>query len=55
MISAEAKMAYDEVDEPTLIAAMEVVEQLAGECLRLARRKSGVTGLRVVAKPDPEA
>ena len=28
---AEAKTTYDEFDEPTLIAATEVVESLAGE------------------------
>ena len=48
---AEAKTAYDEVDEPTLIAA---VQKLAGECLQLARRESRAIGLRVAAKPDPE-
>ena len=47
----ESKVAYDEVDEPALIAAMETIEQLAGECLRLARRQSKATGLRVVQKP----
>lgn len=48
---AESKVAYDQVDEPALIAALEVIEQLSKECLRLARRESEFTGLRVVSKP----
>ena len=54
---AESKAAYDRVDEPTLIAALETIEQLTAECLRLARRKSefGVSTnptLRVIRKSD---
>ena len=49
---AESKKAYDDVDEPALIAALEVIEQLTQECLELARRKSTATGLRVVRRPD---
>jgi hypothetical protein len=48
---AESKAAYDQVDEPTLIAALEVIEQLTGECLQLARRKSRALGFRVVREP----
>ena len=51
---AESKTAYDQVDEAALIAAMETIEQLAGECLTLARRTSKATGLRIVCKPGPD-
>lgn len=50
----ESKVAYDQVDEPALIAAMETIEQLAGECLRLARRQSTSPGLRIVQKPTQD-
>lgn len=51
---AESKKAYDAVDEPTLIAAMEEVQQLAHECQRLAQRKSAppTPQLRVINPPD---
>lgn len=49
---AESKTAYDQVDEPALIAAMETIEQLTREVLRLARRESApMPGLRVVRPP----
>jgi len=49
---AESKVAYDQVDEPALIAAMETIEQLTREVLRLARRESAPTaGLRIVRPP----
>ena len=50
---AESKTAYDQVDEPALIAALEVIEQLAQEALTLARRQGPpAPGLRVVRTPD---
>lgn len=48
---AASRKAYDDVDEPELIAALEVIKQMADECLELARRKSTATGLRVVRQP----
>lgn len=48
---AASRRAYDEVDEPELIEALEVIKQMAEECLVLARRKSTATGLRVVRPP----
>jgi hypothetical protein len=51
----EAELAYDNVDEPALIAAMEKVQELTGEVLQLARRKSNATGLRVVRPPKSDA
>lgn len=48
---AESKAAYDAVDEPELIAALEVIQQLTGECLQLARRQSRAVGLHVVREP----
>ena len=48
---AESKAAYDQVDEPSLIASLEAIQKLTGECLTLARRKSTFTGLRVVTPP----
>ena len=49
---SESKVAYDQVDEPALIEAMETIEQLTREVLRLARRESAPTaGLRVVRPP----
>lgn len=52
---AESKAAYDQVDEPALIAALEVIEQLSKECLRLARREGPpAAGLRVVRPPKQD-
>lgn len=49
---AESKTAYDQVDEPALIAAMETIEQLTGEVLRLARREGPRSmGFRIVRPP----
>lgn len=48
---AESKTAYDAVDEPALIAALEVIEQLSKESLQLARRRSRAIGLHVVREP----
>ena len=50
----ESRTAYDQVDEPTLIAAMEVIQQLAHECIRLAKRQSAPSTpkLRVINPPD---
>ena len=45
---AEAEQAYGTVDEPALIEAMEKVEELTNDVLRLARRTSTATGLRIV-------
>lgn len=52
---SESKTAYDQVDEPALIAALEVIEQLSKECLRLARREGPpVGGLRIVRPPTQD-
>lgn len=47
----ESKVAYDQVDEPRLIEALDAMGELTRECLRLARRESKATGLRVVRPP----
>lgn len=49
---SESKAAYDQVDEPALIEAMETIEQLTREVLRLARREGPPSaGLRIVRPP----